>query len=146
MGAGNWPGLGIHGLVASYDGFDAHASEPTDADCIDASEGFAVVGHSFGGWTTLATSGAQIDLAGLNAHCETGYAHLCGLVGLDGLGHYSFAYPCLDPNDGCGEDFLDDETAQQQISALTVAFLDEQLGSETWGKPDWAGIVWEEVR
>ena len=30
----------------------------------------AVVGHSYGGYTTLAAGGAQIDMAGLQSHCQ----------------------------------------------------------------------------
>ena len=30
----------------------------------------AVIGHSYGGYTTLATGGAQIDMTGLQSHCQ----------------------------------------------------------------------------
>ena len=190
------------------DAFD-HAVEVLPA-CVNATAGFAIVGHSFGGWTTLATAGAQIDLAGLEAHCAVSDDFLCGLpddpnlhddrvwaavplapagaaslgaglaaldvpiwiiaglddqtttwesqalpifvglkspatlIGLDGVGHYSFGDPCIYADDGCGDDFLDPEEARQQISTLTTAFLDQVLGANPWPIPDWSGLVWEE--
>ncbi len=190
------------------DAFDFVASALPD--CVDPTAGFAIVGHSFGGWTTLATSGANIDLPGLTAYCESSYDFLCGLssdpdlsddrvwaavplapvgaisfgaglanvqvpiliiagiqdyttpweteakpifahldttpahlAGLDRVGHYSFAVPCIDASDGCGDDFLDPEEAQDQIATLATAFLNEQLGADSWLPPDWAGLVWE---
>jgi predicted dienelactone hydrolase len=190
------------------DAFDHLISGALLEGCADPEAGYAMVGHSFGGWTTLTTSGAQIDLEGLTAHCVDGDAHLCGLAddpdlsddrvwaavplapsgayslgpgiaevgvpalvigglqdqtnsfteqtvpifehletpanlaGLDGVGHYSFADPCLNPNDGCGDQFLDAEIAQDQISTLTVAFLNEQRGAEPWLPPAWDGMIW----
>lgn len=60
----------------------ARAADPSDPlyGCVDEAAGFAMVGHSFGGWTTLAVAGGRIDLAGLSALCATGpFDFLCGL-------------------------------------------------------------------
>ncbi|MED5374282.1 MAG: hypothetical protein VX899_24905 [Myxococcota bacterium] len=48
--------------------------------CAQESDGYAVVGHSFGGFTSLFLSGAQIDTAALSSACETdGGGWLCGI-------------------------------------------------------------------
>ena len=46
---------------------------------IDADAGYAMVGHSFGGFTTLAVAGASVDVDGLAAVCAAGGDFLCGL-------------------------------------------------------------------
>jgi predicted dienelactone hydrolase len=197
-------------LRRPIDVLDAFAHAATVLpDCVDPEAGFAISGHSFGGWTTLVLSGATIDLAGLTTHCELDGDFLCGLdsdpdlsdnrvwaavplaptgavslgpgladlrvpifiiaglqdqsttweeqalpifqqldtpatlAGLDGLGHFSFADPCIVGDDGCGGDFLPAEQAQHQISTLATAFLNEQLGADRWSRPDWPGLVWE---
>lgn len=48
-------------------------------DCVDEEAGYAVIGHSFGGWTSLAVTGATVDLAALTASCEEDIPWLCGL-------------------------------------------------------------------
>ena len=48
-------------------------------DCVSAEEGYAVIGHSFGGWTALAVSGAQVDTDYLAVQCAEDWAWLCGL-------------------------------------------------------------------
>lgn len=40
--------------------FDWLVDESPYADCIDASAGYAVIGHSFGGYTAFATGGAEV--------------------------------------------------------------------------------------
>lgn len=41
----------------------------TFPDRVDLSDGYAMVGHSFGGWTTLVMGGGQIDREELLEHC-----------------------------------------------------------------------------
>ena len=48
-------------------------------DCVDEDAGYAVIGHSFGGWTSLAVTGATVDVAELTTACESGDPWLCGL-------------------------------------------------------------------
>ena len=48
--------------------------------CIDPNDGYAISGHSFGGYTTLATAGAVVDLAQAQTHCETQNEWMCGAV------------------------------------------------------------------
>lgn len=50
------------------------------AGCLDASAGYAVGGHSFGGYTTLAAAGAPLDLDFLSATCEATGSWLCGIL------------------------------------------------------------------
>ena len=48
-------------------------------DCVDEEAGYAVIGHSFGGWTSLAVTGATVDVAAFTASCEDDIPWLCGL-------------------------------------------------------------------
>ena len=48
--------------------------------CIDPDDGYAVSGHSFGGYTTLATAGAVVDLTQALEFCETQNEWMCGSV------------------------------------------------------------------
>ena len=50
--------------------FDALLAEPSLDGCVDADAGYAVIGHSFGGYTTLAVAGAIIDWDAAGAYCD----------------------------------------------------------------------------
>ena len=41
------------------------------AGCLEEEKGYAMIGHSFGGYTTVALSGASIDTTASEAHCTT---------------------------------------------------------------------------
>jgi predicted dienelactone hydrolase len=45
--------------------------------CVDAGAGYAVIGHSFGGYTTLAVAGAVIDPETVLPYCEASGDWLC---------------------------------------------------------------------
>jgi predicted dienelactone hydrolase len=47
------------------------------SDCLDPDAGFAVSGHSFGGYTTMAVAGASYDSAATRQYCETADWWLC---------------------------------------------------------------------
>lgn len=51
-------------------------------NCVDPEAGFAVSGHSFGGYTTIAISGAYVDTEATKAYCTypTGTTWLCDAV------------------------------------------------------------------
>lgn len=75
----------------------ARSADPADplSGCLDPDAGFAVVGHSFGGWTSLAVAGGRIDLDGLSALCAAGpFDFLCGLPE---------AWDAAHPGDGSGD-------------------------------------------
>ena len=66
------------------DAFDWAVAQSDDAEspiagCIDPDAGFAVAGHSFGGFTTLFLSGATIDRPALAERCEPAGGWLCGI-------------------------------------------------------------------
>jgi len=48
--------------------------------CVDPSAGYAVMGHSFGAWTTLAMSGAPLDMRVLDTECEGSTAEECEII------------------------------------------------------------------
>jgi len=50
---------------------------PGLGDCLDESEGFAVSGHSFGGYTVTALGGAHFDRAAIEEYCATAGGWLC---------------------------------------------------------------------
>ncbi len=61
-------------VMAAFD-FAAQAL----GDCVNPEDGYAVMGHSFGGWTALAISGARVDTDYLATQCAEDWAWLCGL-------------------------------------------------------------------
>ncbi len=64
---------------------DAIVARSTDGDPLlggtVTGDRYAMVGHSFGGWTTMVVAGGLVDLAGYNAHCASSNDALCGIVG-----------------------------------------------------------------
>jgi len=48
--------------------------------CLDEANGYAVSGHSFGGYTTNAVAGASFDYAASSAYCESAGGWLCDEV------------------------------------------------------------------
>jgi len=63
----------------SVDGLFSSADEWVEglSDCVDPEAGFAISGHSFGGYTTVAVAGASFDQAATQAHCATAGGWLC---------------------------------------------------------------------
>jgi predicted dienelactone hydrolase len=69
-------------VAATYDWLvdvAAAAGGPLEG-CIDAAAGYAVIGHSFGGYTSLAVAGAVIDPATVLPYCDTTDDWLCDEV------------------------------------------------------------------
>ena len=67
------------------DAFDWLIEQSADPDsplsgCVDPDAGYAVMGHSFGGYTSLAVAGATLDLAGVAEACESQPAYWCDYV------------------------------------------------------------------
>ena len=63
----------------------------------DPSQGYAVVGHSFGAWTSLVVGGGQLDLDALDAWCETEDTAGCGFLIGDELAQYDLSETVPDP-------------------------------------------------
>lgn len=70
-------------VVSTYDWLVEVAAGPDGplAGCVDPDAGYAVVGHSFGGYTTLAVAGAVIDPAVVLPYCASTGDWLCDEVG-----------------------------------------------------------------
>jgi predicted dienelactone hydrolase len=65
-------------IAASFDAVVAQSAEGGLIEgCVEEADGYAVAGHSFGGYTTFAVAGAPIDLEASAALCETGAGWLC---------------------------------------------------------------------
>ncbi len=66
-------------IADSFDHLIARATDPQDElyGCIDPEAGYAMTGHSFGGYTTFATAGARLDLVGMDERCPNS-GWLCG--------------------------------------------------------------------
>jgi predicted dienelactone hydrolase len=62
------------------DAFDWLLSEAGFTGCVDEVQGYAVVGHSFGGYTAFASSGASIDTQATASWCAENGGWLCGEV------------------------------------------------------------------
>jgi predicted dienelactone hydrolase len=69
-------------VVAAVDEVLARAAggDPLLAGAVD-DERYAMIGHSFGGWTAMVVAGGVLDPAGFEAHCATSDDALCSLVG-----------------------------------------------------------------
>lgn len=68
-------------VADAFDRLVARSETPGDAleGCVDAAAGYAVVGHSFGGYTALAAAGAYVDVArGREVCAGGGWLWLCG--------------------------------------------------------------------
>ena len=61
-------------------GFDHAIADPFLEGCIDPERGYAMMGHSFGGYTSLAIAGATIDVADLADYCATMPSFVCDAV------------------------------------------------------------------
>ena len=66
--------------VAAYDWLVDVAAAPGGplAGCVDEGAGYAIAGHSFGGFTTLAVAGATLDAAASAEWCAAHGDWLCG--------------------------------------------------------------------
>lgn len=65
-------------LRDSYDWMVSESEGDGDfSDCIDGDAGYAVMGHSGGGYTSLTASGATIAIANLTAECDDGEDAAC---------------------------------------------------------------------
>ena len=63
------------------DAFDWAASSASPvADCVDEADGYAVAGHSFGGYTSLAVAGAPLDVAASAEVCADTNLWLCPML------------------------------------------------------------------
>jgi len=74
-------------VAATFDWLVAQAADPDSplSGCVDPAAGYAVVGHSFGGFSSLATAGASLDMAYLEAGCEQVRAWRAAHPGQDSL-------------------------------------------------------------
>ena len=68
-------------IAETFDYLVDRSADPDDLlfGCVDEDAGYALLGHSFGGWTTLLTAGASVNLDGLTETCPEGGDFLCGL-------------------------------------------------------------------
>jgi predicted dienelactone hydrolase len=68
-------------IQRTFDSLIERADDPQDQlfGCLDPAAGYAIVGHSFGGYTALATAGAPLDLQGLATACDQESFALCGV-------------------------------------------------------------------
>lgn len=66
-------------VTDTYDWLLEKASDPEDPlyGCIDPEAGYAMAGHSYGAYTALAVGGAAMDIAHLQALCDSDNGRLC---------------------------------------------------------------------
>ncbi len=69
-------------IAASFDWLVQTAAGPGGPleGCVDEAAGYAVAGHSFGGFTASAVAGATIDPEATAAYCAGGWGWLCSSV------------------------------------------------------------------
>ncbi|TNE91566.1 MAG: hypothetical protein EP330_05005 [Deltaproteobacteria bacterium] len=140
-------------VTDSFDWLAAQAADPASPlfGCIDPDAGFAMTGHSFGGYTTLAVAGAPLDLDALASHCAADSDLLCGA---------ETAWAESHPDDASGD--LSDSRAwaavplapagaialvESGIEVPTLAIGGIEDGLTTWQdqlEPIYAGLTTEE--
>jgi predicted dienelactone hydrolase len=69
-------------IADSFDWLVSESDRETSSlhGCVDADAGYAVMGHSFGGFTTNAVAGASYDVAALAERCINNPEPACALV------------------------------------------------------------------
>ena len=88
-------------------------------DCLDEADGYAVSGHSFGGYTVTALGGARFDQAAIEEYCATAGGWLCD----------EFADRMASDPDGAAVDFSDPRI-WASIPLAPAGF--ELLGGGAW--------------
>ena len=63
----------------------------------DPDDGYAMVGHSFGAWTTLVVAGGLLDTEALDAHCAQFDPAGCGFITGQGLAEFDLSQTVPDP-------------------------------------------------
>jgi predicted dienelactone hydrolase len=69
-------------ISESFDFLVSLSQDPSSPlhGCVDPAAGYAVMGHSFGAWTSLAVSGAPLDMRVLDTQCEGSTAEECDII------------------------------------------------------------------
>lgn len=69
-------------VMDTFDWLVAESADPSSAiaGCVDPSAGYAITGHSFGGYTSLAVAGATLDVAAAEAFCADLDDSVCDVV------------------------------------------------------------------
>jgi predicted dienelactone hydrolase len=80
-----WPRIAMRRPWDVADAFDWLVAESADEasdfhGCIDPDAGYAVAGHSFGGFTSFAVAGASLDMVALAAECAADPVEGCDAV------------------------------------------------------------------
>ena len=116
----DWPRIATRRPLDIADTFDWLVAESGDAGsrlagCIDPSAGYAVMGHSFGGFTTFAVAGASLDMEVIDADCASS----------------------TDPDPGCDEiaEWLDENPGDRLL---------DQSDPRAWAAVPWAP-AWHEA-
>jgi len=67
-------------IAESFDWLLAESADPESRlhGCVASDAGYLALGHSFGGWTVVALSGARFDAEGMRTWCEGNSYLLCG--------------------------------------------------------------------
>ena len=115
----DWPRIAVRRPLDIADTFDWLIAESDDsgsrlAGCVDPSAGYAVMGHSFGGFTTFAVAGASLDMEAIDADCASS----------------------SDPDPGCDEiaSWLDEHPGER---------LSDRSDPRAWAAVPWAP-AWHE--
>ena len=80
-------------VSAAVDALAEHVEQDSDWNGMADASRFAMVGHSFGGWTTLAIGGGIVDLHATEEHCTTTPTASCDFLDLSNLNDTGTASP-----------------------------------------------------
>lgn len=136
----------------TFDWLSAEAADPESPlyGCIDPQAGFAVSGHSYGGYTSLAVAGATLDLPTLQAWCASSGDAAC-----DTLDAWVEDHPGEDqidlsdsrawasvPMAPAGDSLFQDGTANVRVPmAILAGTLDTTTPVDTEAQPIFDGLA-----
>ena len=133
-------------ITAVIDEFEAGLSDDELAGKADTS-GVFVFGHSFGGYTTFTSGGADVDFDSANAGCEGSMSANCEVLGdpdVEAAYRAGFGDPrivALAPQAPALISIAEGELADLGIpTMLMTGRLDQTTPQETSAEPAWAGV------
>ena len=118
--------------------------------CVDESAGFAVSGHSYGGYTSMAVAGATLDIAAMDAYCQVTPDDWCEIVDLWEADHPGESTADLSdsrawvsvPMTPAGAEFFDDGVANVDIPmAILAGTLDDVTPTDEEARPMFEGLT-----
>lgn len=140
-----------HDVALAFDWLvdDSAQGNPLEG-CVDEGAGYAVSGHSYGGYTSMAVAGATLDIAALDAYCADTADDWCEIVDLWEADHPGDTVADLSdsrawasvPMTPAGEEFFGAGTASVDVPmAILAGTLDDVTPTDEEARPMFEGLT-----